>query len=124
MTAIFATIERLGPFVRVGVWLIATIAVVNLVLHILALTPALNWLPDRVTGAGFLNDSRQRVSSAVQFYETAKMDEEQYLCAVVGISDAREGVSLRRLSELVGRQYRFLGVAGAGAGIESVASYA
>ena len=113
-------VMRLRPHIQIGICLAVCAFILNATLNVLAFTPALQWLPEKLTGSGFIEDSRQKVSSAIQEYQDGKIDPRQYLCAVVGISNVREGVNLQVLSTEAGEDWRFLGIAGAGAGIESV----
>jgi hypothetical protein len=83
-------------------------------------TRALDWLPDRSSGIGYLLESRQRVEAATAAYEAGTIAADRPLVAIVGISDVREGVRLDVLGPAMRQQWRFIGVAGAGAGFASV----
>ncbi len=86
----------------------------------LAATPVLGWLPNKVSGPGFIADNRQRVAAALFEYKQGKISPSEYLCAVVGISNVREGINLHTLSSNVGKTWRMIGLAGAGAGVWSI----
>lgn len=116
--------RRLAPHAIVGLWLAGWALLCNMLLLALAATSALQWLPDRQTGLGFVLDNRQRVEAAVHAYGTGEVRPDKYLAAIVGISNMREGVDLGVLSSAVGRRWRFIGVSGAGAGAASIVEHA
>jgi hypothetical protein len=97
---------------------------VNLALTGLAATPVLGWVPERVTGTGFLEDSRTRVAGALEEYRRGRVRPDDHLGAFVGISNLREAVELRVVGEVMGPAWRLIGVAGAGFGIGDVDPYA
>lgn len=115
-----AFFTRFLPFAKVAAWLIFWLISVNLVLMALSKTTLLDWLPDRSSGVGFLLESRQRVDAATAAYESRAIADDRPLAAVVGISDVREGVRLDTLTSAMHNRWRFVGVAGAGAGMASV----
>lgn len=104
----------------VGTWLIGWAVAVNLLLLALTQAGAMAWLPDRQTGTGFVVDNQERVAAAVAEYRAGKVPPSDYLVAVTGISNAREGVDVDVLRDRLGPGVRVLGVAGAGAGAPSV----
>jgi hypothetical protein len=114
----------LRPYVQIGVWLVAAALAITVALGVLAAAHAFDWLPERTTGNGFIEDLRQRVAGALTEYRQGKIDDGQYLCALIGISGVREGLNLQVLTAEARGDWRFLGVAGAGLGIESVETYA
>ena len=97
-------------------WAIA----INLALLVLVHSGAFDWLPDRQTGAGFVRDSEQRVAGALEEYRAGRVAPDDYLVAVTGISDVREGIDVDVLRQGLGPDIRVLGVAGAGAGAASI----
>lgn len=112
--------RTLRPFVQVAFFLALWAFVINGTLLALSDTPLLRWLPEHVSGTGFVEDNRQRVIAAVQEYAERKVDASQYLGAIVGISTVREGVNLDVLSGEAGPRWRFIGIGGAGGGVYSV----
>lgn len=119
-----ALARSLPPLIRVGILLLAAFVLLNLALRALSTTPALDWLPERETGTGFLLDNRQRVNAAAEEYRRGATPGDRRLAAIVGISNTREGFDLGVLNERIGDNWRFLGVAGAGAGTPSIAENA
>ena len=114
-------VMRLRSYIQIGICLAVCAFLLNATLEVLAFTPALQWLPEKVTGTGFIEDIRQRVGGAIREYEDGKINPREYLCAIVGSSNVREGISLPVLSNEAGEGWRFLGLAGAGGlGIENV----
>ncbi len=119
--------QRIRPlisFAYVGTWIVAMAAAINLLLGSLDKTPVLQWLPDRQTGIGFLMESKQRIDAAQLAYRSGVVRPDHYLGVIVGISDVREGVSIEELTRKLGDRWRFIGVAGAGAGSPSIAEQA
>ena len=98
--------------------------VVNLLLYLLSSSFLLAWLPDRQTGVGFPLDYQQRVEAAEKAYRTGAVRADKRLGAIVGISNIREAVDIDLLNQQLGKGWRFMGVAGAGAGAFSVAENA
>ena len=112
--------SRFIPFVGVGAVLIAWMVCINLLLLVLDNNKFMVWLPDRSSGVGYLLESRQRVQAAEALMQSIPDKANRPLVAVVGISDVREGIRLEILSAQSGDRWRFIGVAGAGAGFASV----
>jgi hypothetical protein len=117
-------LARLKPLCQVACWMILMSAAVNVTLTALDATPVLGWLPKTVTGTGFLEESRARVAQAVEEYRTGRIPANQQLATIVGISNVREGIDLGVLSSGVGEEWRFLGIAGSGFGMDDVGRYA
>jgi hypothetical protein len=117
-------LARLKPFGEVAGWMIVVGVAVNVALTALNATPALAWLPKTVTGTGFLEESRSRVTQAAEEYRTGRIPSHQRLATLVGISNMREAIDLSVLSKVVGEEWRFLGVAGAGFGMDAIREYA
>ena len=113
-------LSSLRPFVRIGAWLVFWAIAANLALYALSATSLLSWLPDRQTGVGFALDNKQRVEGAEQQYRIGAVRADKRLGAVVGISNIREAVDLDMLNQQLGRRWRFIGIAGAGAGAASI----
>ena len=113
-------VKPLRPFLSIAFWLVLWACIVNGALLLISTRPPLAWLPQRVSGVGFVEDNRQRVRAAELEYAEHKVAATKYLGAIVGISTIREGVNLRILASETGPQWVFLGVAGAGGGIYSV----
>lgn len=101
-------------------WVLGWVIAINALLLLLAQTPAMNWLPDRQTGTGFVLENKERVQGAVAEYQAGRVAPDTYLIAVTGISNVREGVDLATLREKLGKNVRVLGVAGAGLGAPSI----
>ena len=110
----------LRPLIRLGAWLLVWTVAVNIALHTLSATTLLDWLPDRQTGTGFADDNRQRIKGAESQYENHIVLPTKRLGAIVGISNIREAVDVDMLNQQLGRDWRFIGVAGAGAGAASI----
>ena len=111
---------NLIPLTKIGAWLVFWAIAVNLALYSLSATSLLKWLPDRQTGVGFALDNQQRVEGAEQEYRNGSVRPDKRLGAIVGISNIREAVDLDLLNQQLGRQWRFIGIAGAGAGASSI----
>lgn len=112
--------SNLKPLVRIGAWLVSWAIAVNLALYALSATAVLSWLPDRQTGVGFALDNKQRVEGAEQEYRSGIVRPDKRLGAIVGISNIREAVDLDMINQRLGKQWRFIGIAGAGAGAASI----
>ncbi|QDZ08076.1 hypothetical protein FPZ24_11775 [Sphingomonas panacisoli] len=117
-------LSRFRPFLLIGAAIVIWVVVFNFGLLALDRSSALAWLPDRSAGIGYILESRDRVSGAVTAYRDGNVAADRPLAAVIGISDVREGVRLEVLSKDMGERWRFLGVAGAGAGMPAVAEQA
>jgi hypothetical protein len=113
-------LRNLSPLIRLGSWLVIWAVVVNLGLNALSATPVLGWLPDRQTGNGFEADNRQRIAGAEEEYRVQTVSPDKHLGAIVGISNIREAVDLDMMNQQLGSNWRFIGVAGAGAGAASI----
>jgi len=113
-------LSNLRPLARIGAWLVFWGIAVNLALYALSATPILSWLPDRQTGVGFALDNKQRVEGAERQYRSGSVRADKRLGAIVGISNIREAVDLDMLNQRLGNQWRFIGIAGAGAGAASI----
>jgi hypothetical protein len=116
--------ERLSALFNIAFWLGIWAVILNGLLLLLANASMLDWLPDRQTGLGFILDNRQRVEAAVTAYETGEVEPDRHLAAIVGISNVREAVELGVLSETAGLNWRFIGVAGAGADATAIRDHA
>lgn len=108
---------RFRPYLSIAGWLLVLLATINGVLRLLADTPVLGWLPKVTAGTGFLEDNRQRVESAQGEYEQGRIGSDEYLCAIIGLSNIREAVSLKGISDEAGLPCRYLGLGGAGVGM-------
>ena len=116
----FVQTSSLRPLIRLGAWLLLWAVVVNVALYGLSATTLLDWLPDRQTGTGFADDNRQRIQGAENEYEKHVVIPNKRLGAIVGISNIREAVDVDMLNQQLGHDWRFIGVAGAGAGAASI----
>lgn len=117
-------VQRLVPYLQIGVWLAVVALCIELALRALDGTPALSWVPRAVTGTGFLEDSRLRVAQTLREYREKRIAPQEFLAAIVGISEVREGIELRAMTQIIGPRWRLLGLGGAGSGMGSVQSYA
>ncbi len=117
-------LQRLRPYLRIGIGLALAVVLVDVALQWLGSTPVLGWLPNMLAGSGFLEDSRQRVALATQEYEEGRVDRDQYLCVITGLSNVREGIDLSVIAREAGVNCRCLGLAGAGGGMLDVARHA
>ena len=117
-------IRSLFPLAGVTAWIVTFVVTVNILAFALDGTSFLRWLPERSTGVGFLLESKQRVAAAQAAYQSGMARDGKYLAAIVGISNVREGVSIDTLTEAHSDRWRFIGVAGAGAGVPSTAEQA
>jgi hypothetical protein len=117
-------LQRLRPYLRVGIGLVLAAVLVDVALQWLGSTPVVGWLPKVLAGSGFLEDSRQRVDLAAQEYDEGRVDRDQYLCAIIGLSNVREGIDLNVIAKEAGVNCRYLGLAGAGAPMLDVARHA
>jgi hypothetical protein len=117
-------IRILMPLAYPAAWIVAFLFVINLTLLSLDKTALLRWIPDRQTGAGFLAESKQRVTAAESAYASGAVPADHYLGAIVGISNVREGVDIDVLTQALGERWQIIGVAGAGAGSPSIAEQA
>lgn len=113
-------LRRFIPLVSVGVVLGAWLVAFNVSLSAMDQGRLITWLPDRTSGIGYLLESKQRVDGAEAYLKSRPASAEPPLIAVIGISDVREGTRLEILSQKTGYRFRFIGVAGAGAGFGSV----
>ena len=111
---------RFSALIKLGIWLVLCSILLNVALIGLDSTPALSWLPHRISGSGFVEDNYQRTTVASEEYRSGRIPSTEYLCAVVGISSIREAMNLEIFSAAIGTGWRVLGIGGAGAGIESV----
>lgn len=114
----------LRPYIQIGIALFLSVAILNGLLLLLDKTPAMRWLPQRLTGGGFVEDIQQRIAGATEEYRVGSVSGDKYLCVLVGISDLREAADLKTLSAEAGESWRFLGGAGAGPGISSIRDFA
>lgn len=112
-------LSNLRPILVTGVWLGLVALLLNVSLYLLSASPALNWLPDRQTGNGFLVDNKQRIAGAERDVTRGALAN-QKLGAIVGISNIREAVDLDMVNRQLAPDWRFIGLAGAGAGAASV----
>ena len=118
------SVARFKPYFQIGLCLGALAVALNGALTALSFTPVLGWLPKTMAGVGYLEDSRSRVEGAVREYRDDSFARANKLAAVVGISNVREGVELGVVAQSAGPEWRFLGLAGAGLGIDDVIPYA
>lgn len=116
--------STLRPFVQIGIALLLSAAILNGLLLLLDKTPAMRWLPARLTGGGFVEDVQQRIAGAIEAYRDGSVTGDKYLCVLVGISDLREAADLKILSAEAGNSWRFLGGAGAGPGVSTIRDFA
>ena len=65
----------------------AVVAILNGLLLLLDKTPAMRWLPARLTGGGFVEDIQQRIAGATEAYRNGSVAGDKYLGVLVGISD-------------------------------------
>ena len=117
-------LKSLSSLIYVTTWIVASFIMLNVLFGSLEKTAVLRWLPDGQTGVGFLTESKQRINSAEAAYSSGAVSTNRYLGAIVGISNVREGVSVGSLNRTLSQRWRFLGVAGAGAGAPSIAEQA
>lgn len=117
---LFVQFSNLRPLIRLGAWTLVWTVALNIALQALSRTSGLDWLPDRQTGTGFAEDNRQRLTGAQGEYEKHIVLPDKRLGAIVGISNIREAVDVDMLNQRLGRDWRFIGVAGAGAGAASI----
>jgi hypothetical protein len=116
-------VRRFKPFCQIALALVAVATALNVALAVLSNTPVLGWLPTTMAGVGYLEDSRSRVDAAIKEHRTG--DARDYrLAAVVGISNVRQGVELSVVAQAAGPKWRFIGLAGAGLGVDDVEPYA
>ena len=116
--------STLRPYVQIGIALLLSVAILNGLLLLLDKTPAMRWLPARLTGGGFVEDIQQRIAGATEAYRNGSVAGDKYLCVLVGISDLREAADLKILSAEAGNSWRFLGGAGAGPGVSAIQRFA
>src|SRR5262245_47364486 len=120
-TARHGRFERLASVLQIGFSVSVCVLLVNVILHGLESTPVSAWLPKAISGTGFLEDNRRRVADAA---EELKSDPHP-LAAVIGISNVREGINLEIMSEAAAApDWRFLGLGGAGLGVEDISEHA
>ncbi len=112
--------SRLWPLIRLGSWIFIWVILLNISLYELSNHNLLKWLPDRQTGTGFATDNRERIQTAEEQYEDRTVSPDKRLGAIVGISNIREAVDMDILNQRLTRSWRFMGIAGAGAGAFSV----
>ena len=116
--------STLRPYVQIGIALSLSVAILNGLLLLLDKTPAMRWLPARLTGGGFVEDIQQRIAGATEAYRNGSVAGDKYLCVLVGISDLREAADLKILSAEAGNSWRFLGGASAGPGVSAIQRFA
>ena len=116
--------STLRPYVQIGIALLLSVAILNGLLMLLDKTPAMRWLPARLTGGGFVEDVQQRIAGATEAYRNGSVIGDKYLGVLVGISDLREAADLKTLSAEAGNSWRFLGGAGAGPGVSAAQHFA
>jgi hypothetical protein len=116
--------STLRPYVQIGIALLLAVTILNGLLMLLDKTPAMRWLPARLTGGGFVEDIQQRIAGATQAYRNGSVTGDKYLCVLVGISDLREAADLKVLLAEAGHSWRFLGGAGAGPGVSTIQHFA
>lgn len=119
-----SVITRVKPYVQITLWLGVLAIAINVVLSVLAGTPVLRWLPKTVSGNGYLEDARARVSEATEEYRAGRLKPGTHLGAFVGISNVRQDINLAVIADGAGPEWRFIGLAGAGIGIGDVARHA
>ena len=117
-------LNRLKPYIQVGLCVAVLMVAVNVLLSQLGATSILGWLPRTMTGTGYLEDSRSRVDDATEDYRQGRVQQEDHLAAVVGISGVRQGIELSMLSKSAGPDWHFIGLGGSGLGIFDVNPFA
>lgn len=115
---------RFRPYAVIAGWLLILLVAINGVLRILDRTPILAWLPKVTAGTGFLEDNRQRIEDAVQECERGQVGADEYLCAILGLSNVREAVPLKVVSKEAGLPCRYLGLGAAGVGMPDLVGQA
>src|SRR5258706_5628795 len=115
---------RVKPYVQIALWLGVLVIAINAVLSALAATPVLRWLPKTVSGNGYLEDARARVSEASEEYRNGRLKPDNHLGAFVGISNVRQDINLGVIADGAGPEWRFIGLAGAGLGMGDIARHA
>jgi hypothetical protein len=115
---------RFRPYILVGGWLLALLVLIDGALRLLDNTPVFSWLPKVTSGSGFKEDNRQRVEGAQQEYEEGRVGPGEYLCAIIGLSNVREAVPLKVVSDEAGLPCRYLGLGAAGLGMPDLGGQA
>ncbi len=115
---------RFRPYIVIAGWILVFLAAGDGFFRLLDKTPVLGWLPKVVTGTGFLEDNRQRIEGAVQECAEGRVGADEYLCAIMGLSNVREAVPLQVVSEEAGLPCRYLGLGAAGLGMPDLAAQA
>lgn len=115
---------RFRPYICIAGWLLVLFAAIDGVLRLLNGTPVLGWVPKVVTGTGFFEDNRQRIEGALCECAEGRVGSDEYLCAIMGLSNVREAISLKVVSEEAGLPCRYLGLGAAGLGMPDVAAQA
>lgn len=111
------------PYCQIVLWLSVLFVIVNIGLSALSATPVLSWLPETVTGTGYLEDTRRRVVQAEDEYRRGQVAAGDHLGVFVGISNMREAIQLGAIGPRLGPDWRLLAVAGAGFGIRDFVEY-
>jgi hypothetical protein len=104
------------PFIPICVALVLQVLLCNCVCKLLSTSSASAWFPQVQVGVGFMEDCRQRVADATQEYQEGRIDENEHLCAITGLSNLREGIELKTVAREAGAPCRYLGLGGAGSG--------
>lgn len=116
------TWSRLRPLLPVLLGLLVSMAVINLVMSgIDRLFP--RWLPAVVAGGGYLETNFARVSAA-RDEVASEAGGGPPVVALLGLSGARECMSVRHLEELDGAEARYIALCGAGGAVGTTSSLA
>ena len=104
---------RITAIVRVLTGLMVMALIVNIILNVSStLWP--NWIPEKMSGAGFQKDITQRVHAAEKAFTSNAQLQNQKLCVFLGLSSQRESVDLATLTDIDGIDAKYLGLCGAG----------
>lgn len=115
---------RYRPYILVAGWLVVLLVLTNSSLRLLDKTVVLAWLPKAAAGTGFTEDNRQRVEAAQREFEQGQVDPNEYLCAILGLSNVREAVPLKVVAQEAGLPCRYMGLGAAGVGMPDLARQA
>lgn len=115
---------RYRPYVLIAGWLVVLLVLINAAMRLLDQPVVLAWLPKATAGTGFTEDNRQRIEAAQKEIEEGQIGSDEYLCAIIGLSNVREAISLKVVSDEAGVPCRYLGLGAAGLGMPDLASQA
>jgi hypothetical protein len=113
-------LTRFRPYLPVAAWLFALLLLTNCALRLLNATPVFGWLPKVTAGAGYTEDNRQRVAAACDEYQKGQVAPDEPLCAIVGLSNVREAVSLKVVSAEAKVTCRYMALGAAGVGMPTL----